>query len=357
MELGRSNVCTGVERGWPKRMFSKPNFNDLEPKEKRCIYRTMERKAVFLYNRYVDVNRLKQRCRRRTTNALAYYYEERYRKQLFKRIKALGEQGNSANYQADNETINDGEMTDDESDDERLIIDESAANEPGLRQYAYDDQLMAGSSIEDSLITVINTGSTARGELKKRNRREQSEVNGNNNMDVDDDDDSIDFMLNDENDPNNGRSVHTEKSKKLPKHSTLNKRQLSKVQHTSIRNPSQSIIDLVQSESEELFRNLEDHYPEANTDDRFNNILSQSVVSSTSDSTDETPLRVLMSSPIIDYTDPVNIFTPDIGTLRNLRRHVVDVGVLPSSQFEESSEIDSIDFLSQGMQEARTSTP
>lgn len=57
-------------------MFKKPTFNDLDPKEQHCIHHDMQRKGVSLYNKYVDEDRLKQRCRRRTTNAMAQYWEE-----------------------------------------------------------------------------------------------------------------------------------------------------------------------------------------------------------------------------------------------------------------------------------------
>lgn len=73
-------------------MFGKETFDSLEPKEQRCIYRDMERKAVMLHNKYVDEERMANRRRRRTSRALAPFYEAIYRQNLFERIKAAGEQ-------------------------------------------------------------------------------------------------------------------------------------------------------------------------------------------------------------------------------------------------------------------------
>lgn len=55
------------------------------------MYRKMERNAVYLYNKYVDEERLKKRRKNRTNRALAPYYEERYLRNCFNRIKALGD--------------------------------------------------------------------------------------------------------------------------------------------------------------------------------------------------------------------------------------------------------------------------
>lgn len=50
----------------------------------------MERDAVKLHNKYVDEDRLKKRCLRRTNKEMASYYSLRYYKNRFERIKALG---------------------------------------------------------------------------------------------------------------------------------------------------------------------------------------------------------------------------------------------------------------------------
>lgn len=124
VELFHSNVCHGVEKGWPKRMFKKDNFRMLNPKEQRCIWRDMERKAVFLYGTYVDEKRLADRRRRRTTRALAPHYELIYRKNLFLRIKALGEPA------------------------------------PGNDEIINESEILSDSEADLSLQTVINTGNT-----------------------------------------------------------------------------------------------------------------------------------------------------------------------------------------------------
>lgn len=91
VELFHSNVCYGVEKSWPKRQYNRPKFKDLAPWQKQRIHHKMEQNAVYLYNRYVDAERLKKRQKNRTNRALAPYYEERYLRNLFNRIKALGD--------------------------------------------------------------------------------------------------------------------------------------------------------------------------------------------------------------------------------------------------------------------------
>ncbi|XP_055324028.1 uncharacterized protein LOC129578853 [Sitodiplosis mosellana] len=91
IELFHSNVCHGVKKSWPKRQFGRATFDDLAPWQKRRLYQKMERNAVYLYNKYVDEDRLKKRRINRSNRALAPYYEERYLKNCFNRIKALGD--------------------------------------------------------------------------------------------------------------------------------------------------------------------------------------------------------------------------------------------------------------------------
>lgn len=91
IELFHSNVCYGIEKSWPKRIYNRREFKDLTPWQKRRLHQKMRRNAVYLYNRYVDENRLKERRKNRTNRALAPYYEERYLRNCFNRIKALGD--------------------------------------------------------------------------------------------------------------------------------------------------------------------------------------------------------------------------------------------------------------------------
>lgn len=134
-----------MEKGWPKRMFKKATFDELNPKEKRCIYRNMVKKAVFLYETYVDEERLANRCRRRTSRALAPYYELQYRKNLFERIKAIGKDKPAPGYDA---TI-----------DQSIQLDDSDADEPDEVDEA-DETDEADESQMLSQETVINTGRT-----------------------------------------------------------------------------------------------------------------------------------------------------------------------------------------------------
>lgn len=80
-----------MEQSWPKHLFGKANYSDLSSNEKRDLNSLMEKKAVFLYNKYVDKNRLERRRRAHTNRALAEYYEERYLFNMFNRIRKLGD--------------------------------------------------------------------------------------------------------------------------------------------------------------------------------------------------------------------------------------------------------------------------
>lgn len=350
MELGRSNVCIGVQKSWPKRMFKKQNFDDLEPKEQRCIIRDMERKAVLLHNKYVDEERMKQRCRRRTKNTLAWYYEKRYRKNLFMRVKALGEKENDAT--GDNGTTNamvDNELEEiissDEDDDDRLVIDESL-----------DD-----TSTNQSQVTVINSGQSQLDQYvtKTINRKQASQIdlNANSMGDADDDDDGIiDYMVNDENVSNNSHSIHSQTVTTVPKRSNLNKRAPLTVQQTSIKSVTavQQLISLhSDDEDEEIDINTNDN-SSVETFDRFNDVLSQSVVTSTVPDRESPDLRPSQaSSPVLSEYHVLS--TPAINRLRDNQQRFIDED-LRSQIDEDSSDIDSLDFLSQNMMGALTST-
>lgn len=161
VELGHSNVCFGVEKSWPKRIFGKTDLKLLNEKEKTKMYAHMERKATKLYEKYVDKERLEKRRERRSIRALAPYYEEIYRRNLFKRIKALGET-----------TTETHEYIDVDSED---------------------------SDIDISLQTVINTGSLAGTAQAHKSKRQKDVIDVNDNdvlvirsdegEDTDDDDD------------------------------------------------------------------------------------------------------------------------------------------------------------------------
>lgn len=365
MELARSNVCTGVERSWPKRMFGKPTFNDLNPKEKRCIYRDMQRKGVALYGKYVDENRLKKRCRYRTACTLAPYREVRYLKHQFMRIKALGEKGNSATLDergdddglASDELIS-GEMTDDEADDDGLIVNEQA-NDPTFHQRDANESLIESvteSSADNSQLTVINTGSTQREELASKLDLNDNNYNKN-------DDDGIDDMVNDENISSNvgasGNSIHSQNAITLPKRKSSRKRQSLSTQNISVRSITsmQENYILVDSDEEMVNNGIQYNHSSPDTGAPFNDLLSQSSVTSTvSDHEDERATQELIRTPVIDHMRPIQ--TPSIDALRNnARRRLVVDDIMPSSQYEEDSELDSLDFLSQNMLlQARTST-
>lgn len=91
VELFHSNVCRGVEKSWPYRIFRRESFHDLLPHQKRILIRTMVRDAVKLYKKYVNEHELKARVRNQRNRTLATYFEERFLKHRYNRIRALGE--------------------------------------------------------------------------------------------------------------------------------------------------------------------------------------------------------------------------------------------------------------------------
>lgn len=84
-------------------MFGQDKFKDLSPYQKRTLRRKMQTDATKLYNKYVDEDRLKRRKRRRSKRAMATYYEERYLRNLFKRIKAIGDSEPDENIMSNSE--------------------------------------------------------------------------------------------------------------------------------------------------------------------------------------------------------------------------------------------------------------
>lgn len=88
VELFHSNICVGVERSWPKKMFGQKDFQSLRPDQKQQIHDKMVRHGVFLYSKNVDENALSKRLQKQTNIALAPYLGLNYRKNRFQRMKS-----------------------------------------------------------------------------------------------------------------------------------------------------------------------------------------------------------------------------------------------------------------------------
>lgn len=91
VELFHSNVCNGVEKSWPRRLFGQSKFQDLLPHQKRTLIHTMLKYGVKLYDKYVDKERLQRRRQQQRNLALAEYYEERFLRNQYVRLRALGD--------------------------------------------------------------------------------------------------------------------------------------------------------------------------------------------------------------------------------------------------------------------------
>lgn len=105
VDMTRENLCKKMEKSWPKEAFKKPTFEDLDPKEKRYIYRSMGIKGVMLFNKYIDEEKLKKRQKNSSNRACALFYEERFQRIRFQHVYALrGTTSNEAN--AENNTVN-----------------------------------------------------------------------------------------------------------------------------------------------------------------------------------------------------------------------------------------------------------
>lgn len=286
VELFHSNVCNGVEKGWPKRMFKKPDFQALGPKEKRCIYRDMERKAVFLYNKYVDEDRLAKRRRRRTNNTLAPILELIYRRNRFLRLKALGEP------------------------------------EPGYDAIVSESSMVADSEDENadlSLQTVINTGNTG---TQKSNADRITDLNDN-------DCSSNAISENDQHGIENGvqRSGEWE----------------SKSTYTITQNFT--IEEIAELHDNILIVGSECNVSSNSNEDALSEVISDDVVSSSQD-TQSQGQRVDEQMPDMRSQDLL-LGTPLIKSAARRRSALFDPDM--DEDIDDEPNVDSLDFLSQCM--------
>lgn len=273
-------------------MFNKDNFQLLNPKEQRCIYRDMQRKAVLLHNTYVDAKRLADRRRRRTNRALAPYYELIYRKELFLQIKAL---------------------------------DEPAPGEPAPSYDAIIDEslVLTDSEADVSQQTVIHTGNTG---------TQKSSVDRESVVDSNDNDCSSDVMSeNAEPIANDGMQTPNWKSKST---------------YTITQNFS------IHEIADTMDNNIGTIATECSVSSTYNVEMSESVVSSTQDSNSATQSQSNNDNSIVPEVQSNEFVfgTPSI----NYARHSASK-LWVEDEVENESEFDSLDFLSQGMT-ARTST-
>lgn len=159
-------------------MFDKATFEELTPKEQRCIHRMMQgKKAVLLYDTYVSEQRLAERRRRRTSRALAPYYEKLYRKNLYEHIVAMGKP--APGYDA--------------------VIDDSDSS-----MIEWTDNEAEAS--QQSIVTIINTGKTA----TQQSNTHTDEIDEN---DLSDNDCSSDVMSENAEPPTEKRPSTNRKSK------------------------------------------------------------------------------------------------------------------------------------------------
>lgn len=320
-------------------MFKQSDYQRLRPIEQREICRMMERKAVLLYNLYVDKERLEKRREARTFRALAVHHELRYRKRFYKFLQELADPqtGSDANIESDIE----------EDEEEEIEADDTDA----------------------SMQTVINTGSTRdensspmREEVsvpkKLQNRRQlnsqratkqasKKDLNANsyistdaNNEDDDEDRDSDSPMqLKDLTNISFGRANIT-----IVDHVVMNESDYGSDSDSDFEN-SRLVIDT--------------------NSDKFNyDIDSESVVTSTvenepytqgeneTQSDSESDLW-RCETPQIPQDEIFVPSTPCLESLQTMRAVVFEEE--PVSMFEEDHEVLSLDFLTQEMA-GKTST-
>lgn len=83
-------------------MFGKSDFLSLRQEQQQQINDDMQRKAVMLYNKYVDEDYLAKRLQNQTNRTLAPCLELNYRKNLFQRIEALGKSSTDSHFSDNN---------------------------------------------------------------------------------------------------------------------------------------------------------------------------------------------------------------------------------------------------------------
>lgn len=302
--LNHSNVCYGVERSWPKRMFDQPDFKKLQPIQQTKIYADMERKAVLLYNKYVNKERLDKRRRKRTNRTLAPYYEEMYRRNHYNRIKELGEPDQA------NNTIT----------EESIVLSDS---EP-----------------DNSLQTVINTGSY-RGNRSESSARKDAPI-----IDLNENDNN--FIVSDENIAHN---VEVE----------------SVASGNNEDDKPSTIVDVDNYPDFGSYRvnkklpsievdNSNDDDDVLTIDEHFGDMMSESEVTSTFEDNDfqQSHVPPLCFTPQIDSHDILTADTPAIAA-RQFHRSINYENDDDNDDIVEF-DVDSIDFYSQQMIGIRTST-
>lgn len=173
VELDHANVCYGVEKSWPK-CFRKPDFESLTPKEKRAIWRSMEKNAVSLYRKYFNAERLDKRLKRRRDQAYAIHYEIRYRKNFYEHMKKLAEPAADYDAPVGNESESESEA---ESKTEFAVEFETES----------ESDFETESESESSLQTVIQSG-TYKDSQNKQQSQQSKDLNGNAIYVIDSDD-------------------------------------------------------------------------------------------------------------------------------------------------------------------------
>lgn len=287
-------------------MFKKANFTALRPKEKKQIYADMERKAVLLYNKYVSEERLAKRRQNRTNRALAPFYEEFYRRNYFNRVKALGER--------------------DRSND--IIVEDSI--------------LLSDSEADNSIQTVVNTGSY-RGNRSNSSARKDTYI-----TDLNDNDNH--FIVNDENIANNVEVESVKGANNTAQPFPINVDVVSWRNNVSYHvNESVRAIEVDISNDDDD----DDDNDVLTIDDNFADIMSESIVTSSAESQ---RTNLLCFTPRIDSVDILTAETPDIGGRMLLRSTNFAYGDDDDDVDIEAADLDSMDFYSQNMEGIKTST-
>lgn len=277
-------------------MFDKATFEELTPKEQRCIHRMMQgKKAVLLYDTYVSEQRLAERRRRRTSRALAPYYEKLYRKNLYEHIVAMGKP--APGYDA--------------------VIDDSDSS-----MIEWTDNEAEAS--QQSIVTIINTGKTA----TQQSNTHEDEIDEN---DLSDNDCLSDVMSENAEQPIEKRPSSNWKSKTT--HTVTQEFELT---------PIEFLTDVSVTSA--------DNVPEPDTD--YNVEGSESAESTSTKTTNvQQTQHGHVCSPQVTIGDLV-FATP---RYRHRENPVADVADDADAAVDSDGDADSLDFLSQGIS-ARTST-
>ncbi|XP_031638021.1 uncharacterized protein MAL13P1.304-like [Contarinia nasturtii] len=346
--LSCGQVCVGVEKSWPKLCFRKNNMDELNSKEKRYIYHAMERKGTTLYNKYVNMERNKERQNESIDDSLLFYYEIKYRRLLYERIRRL-------------ETETETEVSlNSESNDENSIVTvintqtkDTSHREVNNKdnQSVFDVNYNDMSNMNDeNVANNLQDHDESQTNGQVRNQGKKQPVNQHDENDIDGNDDEVVLVFSDHDEES--EEVRNQGKKQPINQHTKRTSNMAKYDEEDVDSDSDDENLLVFPDTEERDIMI----------DSDQNICVDKFLESTITHTeeDEQTVQDIQLEDYLSQNTGADFGTQDVevapvalvNTLQQQRRNVLDD---PHDEEIHSEEIDSLEFITE-VTEARTST-